>query len=148
MIKEKKSSSFEIDISKIRILFFIFTLSTTALLIRSYLPSINEGALYIFKQILIYFGFFGNAVVILLLVFYYISRASKWLRENKTRLIITAFSVLGIGYAISSGIHENSWMVFLRDLFFVGLIICGLPYVEKLLGKIGWKKKKNSKKRK
>ncbi len=137
----KNSNS--INFEKLIALFFTFVLATAALLVLSYTPIVTVGWFGKLRTTLFYFGFFGYGFVILTFMAHYIEKVSKWLREDKMRLIITITSLLGFSYALFSGLHEKSWLIFFRDVAGAGLVIVGLPFIEKGVDKVTkWRKKK------
>ena len=131
-----KLSPYNLNVKKLIILFFLFVLSTCALFILILFPLNN-----IVKQVLFYFGFFGLGVVILSIFFHYISKANKWLNQDKARLIVTIAIILALCHASFIGRAEASWFYFGGYLAGDGLII-----ILGILGYKAWLKKKNSNK--
>ena len=118
------------------LIFLLFVLSNVSLFLHYFARLGEVGWQKVLDQFLFYFGIFGHAVVIGIIIFYYLSRANEWLRKDKKRIIVPLAILLGLGYSIFDGLFENSWLIFCRDIFMAALIIIGIPIIEKILSKI------------
>ncbi len=117
-------------------IFLLLVLASGALFLHFFSNLALSGWQNIVNKTLLYFGIFGYLVIIGIVLFYYISKANKWLKKDTKRVVLVLAIFLGLGYSIFDGLSENSWLIFVRDLFMVSLIIIGLPFIEKLLSKI------------
>mgnify|MGYP000215173298 CR=1 FL=1 len=87
--------------------FLLFVLSTASIFGHFFAPLTSTGWQSIFSKILLYFGIFGYAVVIGIILSYYVARAKGWLKEDNKRIAITLGIILGGGIAKHHTIISN-----------------------------------------
>ena len=120
----------------------IFVIATTSFWI-SVFVSIPIVLWNNFQKILFTLGLFGYVYVIALLLLYYILYVFDWFAKSKKGFIWLVVVILGLVYSLCDGLTEKSTLVFLRDTGLIGLIILGLPCLQKVSSKkVGNTKKK------
>jgi len=131
-----------LNFDKLVNLFSAFVLGTTAFIVLAFvnLPAHPLGAGV--RLALLLTGIFSYEVVLVSLSSYYVSKAKKKVADvfekNPQLRYWLTISLLAGTYLVLNTIIEKSWLIFFRDLVMVGLILVGLPKVNK------WLEKKNN----
>ena len=122
--------------NRLVLLFTTFVISTICLGVHYLFKIQGNQLLIILDRIIFYLGFFGYITVVSILFFNYGAGAFKWISKDNKRLIIVTVIILGLGYSLFDGLNEESWLVFFRDICMAGLVIIGLPFVDKIISRI------------
>ena len=117
-------------------LFAVFVISTICLGISYTITFPTDQFFSILDKTIFYLGFFGYITVASILCFNYMSGMFKWFKEKNSRVIVAVVIILGFGYSLFDGLKEESWLVFFRDVCMAGLVIVGLPFVDKIISKL------------
>jgi len=127
------------DLDRLVNLFFAFVLGTISFVILAFvsLPAYHWKEEVRLALLLV--GVFSYEAVIVALISYYISKATSKVAEifekNPQLIYWLTIALLAGTYLMLDTIKEKSWLIFFRDLIMVGLIVVGLPKVNKFFEK-------------
>ena len=140
----KKTSKSVLSFEKLVNLFFLFVIGTISFLIYFFYQIPDFKWKQGLRLAIFLLGLFSYESVVITLITYYVAKAKRKIAdliESKPKLVyFLIVVVLGLSYLLIDTIKEKSWLVFFRDIFMLGLIVVGLPFVNKY-----FEKKKNAK---
>src|SRR3989344_7931479 len=140
----KKTSKSVLSFEKLVNLFFLFVIGTISFLIYFFYQIPDFKWKQGLRLAIFLLGLFSYESVVITLITYYVAKAKRKIAdliESKPKLVyFLIVIVLGLSYLLIDTIKEKSWLVFFRDIFMLGLIVVGLPFVNKY-----FEKKKNAK---
>ncbi len=140
----KKTSKSRLSFEKLVNLFFLFIIGNISFLIYFFYQIPDFKWKQGLRLAIFLLGLFSYESVVITLITYYVAKAKRKIAElieSKPKIVyFLIIVVLGLSYLIIDTIKEKSWLVFFRDIFMLGLIVVGLPFVNKY-----FEKKKNAK---
>lgn len=135
-----------IDLEKLTNLFFFFVVGTLSLIIRSSIniPEFRFKESLLFTLLIIFI--LTYEFVIISLVSHYITKGKKHYVLHKEGYLYSIAFVLLVTFSATDALHQNSWLVLIRDLALTVLtVFVGPIIIKNVKKKLNWKNETNNK---